>query len=152
MFFSPSASDMFTADRIQRERDEETQPSLLLNPPQPLSQAHAPFTVSSSKTRGEANRLRATHTSLKPAVTLPFLSTATKAEQYGRVVAFDRRALKRHKAHQRNAMKTTENLERVIRELTEVSIDFIHRAQLQNCCFIACMVTYICTCSVNNLI
>ena len=134
---------MFTADRIQRERDEETQPSLLLNPPQPLSQAHAPFAISSSKTRGEANRLRATHTSLKPAVTLPFLSTATKAEQYGRVVAFDRRALKRHKAHQRNAMKTTENLERVIRELTEV---------LQNCCFIACMMTYICTCSVNNLI
>ena len=133
---------MFTADRIQRERDEETQPSLLLNPPRPLSQPHAPFTISSSKTRGEANRLRATHTSLKPAVTLPFLSTATKAEQYGRVVAFDRCALKRHKAHQRNAMKTTENLERVIRELTVVGIDFIHRAQLQNCCFVACMMTY----------
>ena len=123
---------MFTADRIQRERDEETQPSLLLNPPRPLSQAHPPFTISSSKTRGGANRLRATHTLLKPtppAVTLPFLSTATKAEQYGRVVAFDRRALERHKAHQRNAMKTTENLERVIRELTEVSVDFIHRAR-----------------------
>ena len=85
-----------------------------------LKHMHHSPSCSSCKTRGEANRLRATHTSLKPAVTLPFLSTATKAEQYGRVVAFDRRALKRHKAHQRNAMKTTENLERVIRELTVV--------------------------------
>ena len=125
---------MFTADRIQRERDEETQPSLLLSSPRALAQTHAQFTIS-CKTRGEATRLRTTHTLLKPtlpAVPLPFLSTATKAEQYGRVVAFDRRALKRHKAHQRNAMKTTENLEQVNRELTEVSKDLIQRPQLQN--------------------
>ena len=126
---------MFTADRIQRERDEETQPSLLLSSPRALAQTHARFTINSCKTRGEATRLRATHSLLKPTpppVPLPFLSTATKAEQYGRVVAFDRHALKRHKVHQRNAMKTTENLEWVIKKLTEVSIDLIHRAQLQN--------------------
>lgn len=125
---------MFTADRIQRERDEETQPSLLLSSPRALAQTHAQFTIS-CKTRGEATRLRTTHTLLEPtlpAVPLPFLSTAIKAEQYGRVVAFDRRALKRHKAHQRNAMKTTENLEQVNRELTEVSKDLIQRPQLQN--------------------
>ena len=94
-------------------------------PTAPLSQVYPWSSGSDHRTRGHAGP-RVPPTQLHPtrppfpALPLPSLSTATKAEQYTRVVAFDRRALKRHKAHQRNAMKTTENLEQVFRELNEV--------------------------------
>ena len=117
---------MFAAEGHQRE--EGTQMSPFRIPPiptGPLSQVYPRSSGSDQRTRGHAGprvpptQLHSTQPPF-PALPLPSLSTATKAEQYTRVVAFDRRALKRHKAHQRNAMKTTENLEQVFRELNEV--------------------------------
>ena len=53
-------------------------------------------------------------------VPLPLLSGATKAEQYERFLAFDRHTLKRPGAHFKNALKTTENMESILKQLNEV--------------------------------
>ena len=53
-------------------------------------------------------------------IQLPLLPTATKGEKYTQLRRFDRQGLKRHKAHFRNALKTTEGIERITKQLNEV--------------------------------
>ena len=60
--------------------------------------------------------------SAAPSFTLPQLFVTTKAERYADLTAFDRKALQRPKAHFRNALKTTEDLERISKQLDAVSI------------------------------
>ena len=52
---------------------------------------------------------------------LPLLPSATKAEKYARLSQFDRSGLKRQKAHVRNALKTTENIQKIAKQLNEVA-------------------------------
>lgn len=49
-----------------------------------------------------------------------FKPLATKAQKYARMVRIDRHKLQRPTAHFRNALKTTEGLERVTRQLEKV--------------------------------
>ena len=51
---------------------------------------------------------------------LPLLPSATKAEKYARLSQFDRSGLKRQKAHARNALKTTESIQKIAKQLNEV--------------------------------
>lgn len=57
-----------------------------------------------------------------PPLTLPQLFVTTKAEKYANLTAFDRKGLQRPKAHFRNALKTTEDLERISKQLDTVSM------------------------------
>lgn len=62
---------------------------------------------------------------------LPFKPVTTKAEKYAELVKFDQYKLKRKKAYFKNALKTTEGLDRVARQLERVScthklIDCMH--------------------------
>ena len=52
---------------------------------------------------------------------LPLIPAATKAEKYSRLRHFDKHGLKRDKAHFRNALKTTEPIERITKQLDDVS-------------------------------
>ena len=52
---------------------------------------------------------------------LPLIPVATKAEKYARLRHFDKHGLKRDKAHFRNALKTTEPIEKITKELNDVS-------------------------------
>ena len=51
---------------------------------------------------------------------LPLLPSATKADKYARLSQFDRNGLKRQKAHFRNALKTTDNIQKITKQLNEV--------------------------------
>ena len=53
-------------------------------------------------------------------IRLPLLPTATKGEKYTQLRQFDRQGLKRHKAHFRNALKTTEGIEKITKQLNKV--------------------------------
>ena len=53
---------------------------------------------------------------------LPLIPAATKTEKYSRLRHFDRHGLKRHKAHFRNALKTTEGIQRITKQLNEVTV------------------------------
>ena len=52
---------------------------------------------------------------------LPLIPAATKVEKYAKLCQFDRSGLKRHKAHFRNALKTTENIQKISKQLHDVS-------------------------------
>ena len=52
---------------------------------------------------------------------LTFRPVATKAEKYAKLMKIDHQELQRPTAHFRNALKTTGGLERVARQLKEVS-------------------------------
>ncbi len=55
------------------------------------------------------------------ALSLPQLTTAaTKAERYSDLKEFDRKGIRRAKAHVRNALKTTDDLDRISRQLNKV--------------------------------
>ena len=58
------------------------------------------------------------YTQLSP---LTFRPVATKAEKYAKLMKIDQHHLQRPRAHFRNALKTTEGLERVHQQLKEVS-------------------------------
>lgn len=51
----------------------------------------------------------------------PFKPVTTKAEKYAELVRFDQCKLKRQKAHFKNALKTTEGLDKVAKQLERVS-------------------------------
>ncbi len=53
---------------------------------------------------------------------LTFRPVATKVEKYAKLMKIDQHQLQRPRAHFRNALKTTEGLERVTRELKQVNI------------------------------
>ncbi len=62
-----------------------------------------------------------------PPFGLPHLtsrSAATKAGRYRSLREFDRNGLQRSKAHVRNALKTTNDLDRISRQLNEVNISY----------------------------
>ena len=71
--------------------------------------------------------------SLSSDLELPLLPSATKAEKYARLSQFDRSGLKRQKAHVRNALKTTESIQKITKQLNEV--DKLHN----NIVYYACM-------------
>ena len=72
---------------------------------------------SPSKSRGENKAIRSR-------LELPLLAAATKAERYTRLSHFDKSRLKRQKAHVRNALKTTENIQKIAKQLNEVETNF----------------------------
>jgi hypothetical protein len=79
----------------------------------------SPKAPSPPKNRGDYKRFRSR-------LELPLLPAATKAERYTRLSHFDRGQLKRQKAHVRNALKTTENIQKISKQLDEVEDSFIN--------------------------
>ena len=77
------------------------------------------ITAGSRKTPNKATKLHNSHLCHTP-LQLPFLPVATKAEKYAQLTAFDQSGLKRKKAHVRNALKTTDCLEKVAKQLNQV--------------------------------
>ena len=93
----------------------------------PLSPA--PKAPSPRKSRGDRP--------LRSHLELPLLPSATKADKYAKLSQFDRSRLKRQKAHIRNALKTTENIQKIAKQLNEVGGHFC------TCSLVPYMITHL---------
>lgn len=87
---------------------------------------------------------------IQPELKLPLIP-ATKTEKYLRLRYFDRHVLKRHKAHFRNALKTTDGIQKITKQLNEVTINTLIQMpyiidNCKVCCKLMLKFTASCTC------